>query len=365
MDDHGLLRINDRLMNLPLSDRANPLLLIDSPYAQLTIKHYHQASNHQGTQHLLANVRHRYWIMKGRRVISDAIKHCRVCRRHAGPSYEQPPWAPVPIERLERTRPFKHIGLDYLGPVDVGDKNNPTKCHIVLFTCFTTRAIHLEPVFMQTPHQFINAFRRFVNRRGVPSTMLSDQATYFTASHGLVTDAQQRLPLQYITVEEVFSYLALIGVVWKFTTPVAPWEGGMYERLVAVVKAAFKKAVRSQWLSHSEFWTLITECEAIVNARPITYVYQSVGGGNVIRPVDFLTPGAPTDLTVSKETAAPTYDTAGKLNNSENVTFGIDTIAPRISYFKGTLFTGIYNSIAIDISPNMIIVSNPNLGIII
>uniref|UniRef100_A0A914R186 DUF5641 domain-containing protein n=1 Tax=Parascaris equorum TaxID=6256 RepID=A0A914R186_PAREQ len=61
-------------------------------------------------------------------------------------------------------------------------------------------------------------------------------------------------------------------ITWRFITPFAPWEGGVYERLVGLTETAFRKAVGRRLLDEEEFKTLVVECEAIVNSRPLTYV---------------------------------------------------------------------------------------------
>uniref|UniRef100_A0A915BVD3 DUF5641 domain-containing protein n=1 Tax=Parascaris univalens TaxID=6257 RepID=A0A915BVD3_PARUN len=77
---------------------------------------------------------------------------------------------------------------------------------------------------------------------------------------------------------------------WRFITPFAPWQGGVYERLVGLTKTAFRKAVGRRLLDGEEFKTLVVECEAIVNSRPLTYVDSA--SERILRPVDFLRPQA-------------------------------------------------------------------------
>ena len=50
---------------------------------------------------------------------------------------------PLPRMRVMRTRPFQHTGLDFAGPLMVKD-GNQSKAYVTLFTCATTRAVHLE-----------------------------------------------------------------------------------------------------------------------------------------------------------------------------------------------------------------------------
>uniref|UniRef100_A0A1I7YC08 DUF5641 domain-containing protein n=1 Tax=Steinernema glaseri TaxID=37863 RepID=A0A1I7YC08_9BILA len=46
------------------------------------------------------------------------------------------------------------------------------------------------------------------------------------------------------------------------------------------------------WLTVEEYQTLIAEVEANVNSRPLTYLQGSVSDQVVLRPIDFISPGA-------------------------------------------------------------------------
>ena len=96
------------------------------------------------------------------------------------PCHQWPATDQLPIERTSHSRVFQHIGLDYLGPLYTKDASNThIKVWINLYTCMTTRAIHLEVVESLSTQCFIYAFRRFVSRRGMPNLTLSDNATQF------------------------------------------------------------------------------------------------------------------------------------------------------------------------------------------
>ena len=82
--------------------------------------------------------------MGGRTVIKAALYHCFDCRkRQVKPCVPQ--MAALPIGRLEPFNPpFSHTGLDFFGPVMVVLHRRNHKRYVCLFTCLTTRAIHLE-----------------------------------------------------------------------------------------------------------------------------------------------------------------------------------------------------------------------------
>lgn len=75
--------------------------------------------------------------------------------------------------------PFSYVGLDVFGPwlvrarwMRVGVANN--KRWAVLFTCLTTRAIHIELIESMDTSSFINALCRFLALRGPVIQLRSD-----------------------------------------------------------------------------------------------------------------------------------------------------------------------------------------------
>ena len=53
------------------------------------------------------------------------------------------------------------------------------KVHVVLYTCATTRAIHLDLVPDTSTLSFMKSLKRFISRRGISYLMISDNATCF------------------------------------------------------------------------------------------------------------------------------------------------------------------------------------------
>ena len=50
------------------------------------------------------------------------------------------------------------------------------KVYVCLFTCASTRAVHLELTRGMNIQDFPLAFRKFASRRGLPATIQSDNA---------------------------------------------------------------------------------------------------------------------------------------------------------------------------------------------
>ncbi|XP_057290244.1 uncharacterized protein LOC130612931 [Hydractinia symbiolongicarpus] len=150
--------------------------------------------------------------------------------------------------------------------------------HVALFTCAVTRAVHLDVVPDQSASSFIRTLKRFIARRGIPTLMIPDNATYFK---------NEELRLS----EE----LSKLNVKWKYIVKAAPWWGGFWERLVQSVKRSLTKALFRSSISYEELQTVLCEVESLLNCRPLTYVYNDdieevltpshlMHGRNICRP---------------------------------------------------------------------------------
>ena len=87
----------------------------------------------------------------------------------------KPPW------RTSDDPPFSYTGLDFSGPLNVKEESKYNqrsirKSYIALFTCASTRATHLEQLPSLSTEGFLQAFRRFSSRRGLPRILISDNA---------------------------------------------------------------------------------------------------------------------------------------------------------------------------------------------
>ena len=106
-------------------------------------------------------------------------------------------------------------------------------------------------------------------RRGRPDAIISDNAAHFKSVKTVVDEQWRQIALH----DDVVTYLLNNGMKWQFTTALAPWQGGFYERLVGIVKRCLRKGIRCKRLTLDQFIVLLSETEAVVNTRPLTYIY--------------------------------------------------------------------------------------------
>ncbi|XP_077534685.1 uncharacterized protein LOC144146623 [Haemaphysalis longicornis] len=126
--------------------------------------------------------------------------------------------------------------------------------------------------------------KRFIARRGVPSTVYSDNALTFKK-----TSKDLAMLWRVIRNDDVRSFIANTRVEWKFIVERAPWWGGFYERLVGLTKQALKKTLGTSYLTFEQLTTTLSEVEAMLNSRPLTHVYTEPSEPDALCPAFFLT----------------------------------------------------------------------------
>ena len=120
-----------------------------------------------------------YCIIGLRNALRKIKSRCIKCRhRNANPIH--PSMADLPRERLdELVFPFTYTGVDYLGPFEVKFLLNTVKRWCCLFTCLTTRTVHIEVAQSLDTESCLAAVTRFIARRCYPSTIIGDNGTNF------------------------------------------------------------------------------------------------------------------------------------------------------------------------------------------
>ena len=100
-------------------------------------------------------------------------------------------------------------------------------------------------------------------------------------------------------------------VEWRYIPKCAPWFGGFWERLIGLTKSALKRVLGRTHATLESLRILVTEVEAVLNNRPITYSSPDVDDPCPITPAHLLY-GRPIitlphyDVTAD-EIADPTY----------------------------------------------------------
>ncbi|KAL5018103.1 hypothetical protein ScPMuIL_003825 [Solemya velum] len=174
---------------------------------------------------------------------------------------------------------FCHWSGFYGGALRKRDWRNRYQSLSVLFTCASTCAIQLELVPDLTEKSFILAFRRFVSRRSLPRTMISDNcSTYKSAS------VENIAPLQFNKSTGITGQLQSRMEIYSEQSP-------LVRQLVGEINLIDKGVNQVLGRSHVDYDTLstiITEIEAILNDRPLTYISTDSRDVEPLTPSDLL-----------------------------------------------------------------------------
>ncbi len=139
LDDAEVWRCGGRLSNaaVPYTTKHPILLGRDHHLTMLLVCRAHERVFHDGTKETLAELRTRYWIIKGRSFVRKVIHQCVTCRKFEGKPCPAPPPPPLPRFRVEEEPPFTNTGVDFAGPMYVksSEPGRSKKVWLCLYTC--------------------------------------------------------------------------------------------------------------------------------------------------------------------------------------------------------------------------------------
>ncbi|KAK6021482.1 zinc knuckle, partial [Ostertagia ostertagi] len=281
--DTLLWKSQGRINNAKLPPHTiEPVYLPRQSYiSSLYILHVHQINHHCGVEQTLCEIRTKIWIPKGRQTVKKTINNnCYMCRKAKSKPYALPDFPIHPRERVTRPQyPFERCGIDYMGPFQYRvDNLTISKYWIVLITCLNTRAIVTDIVTSMSAIALLHVMRRFIATNGFPRWIVCDNAKVclFKTKENDTT---------------ITDYCANRKIQFHFIASHSPWQGGIYERMVGLFKASYRSAVGKDIYDIETLKTLVAECAAICNCRPLTYVNDELLH-IPLRPVDFLRPTA-------------------------------------------------------------------------
>lgn len=272
-----LLRIESRVAyRKDLETFRFPILLPSKhQLVKKLIMQRHIELDHAGTQILMSNLREQYWIIKSRKTVRQMVRSCVKCKRYSVRPLDTVS-VPLPEDRVREAAIFEVCGVDLCGPLYL---KKDRKCWIVLFTCAIYRAVHLELVSSLSTESFILAVRRFIARRGRPTTIHSDNAKNFIGTYNA---------LKAIDWSEIEDFAIKKKLQWKFSPPSSPWWGGFWERLIGLLKNVLRKVLGKACLDEEELATILCDAESLINSRPLTYLSEDPEDLVALSPLMFL-----------------------------------------------------------------------------
>ena len=292
MDFNDIMRVGGRLRYASWSyELKHPVIIPKSSHiTELIIRHCHEQVCHNGRTSTQNCIRQQgYWLINGSSRVRQYISQCVTCKRLRGALLTQR-MAELPKDRFFEAPAFTYCAVDYFGPFFIKERRSQLKRYGVVFTCLSSRAIHLETANSLDTDSFINALRRFLARRGPVVQLRSDRGTNMVG-------AKNELLGKSINIndEDVRRFLLRQQCEWvrfKFNPPHASHMGGVWERQIRSVRSSLELLLKEfgDQLDDETFRTLMAEVENIVNSRPLTYnTLNEAGAVEPLTPNHLLT----------------------------------------------------------------------------
>ncbi|XP_064396444.1 uncharacterized protein LOC135343372 [Halichondria panicea] len=287
IDDTGIVRVGGRQQKAKFSYNSRHPVILDSkhPLVKLLIRSEHKRLLHGGSLLVSSSLFRNFHLLGGHRAIRSIIRQCVICRRQA-PKPSPQMMGQLPTERITPDIVFENVGLDYAGPLYLkrGSVRKPIilKSYVCVFVSMSVKAVHLELVSDLTTESFIACLRRFIARRGKPTSIWSDHGTNFVGANRVLKELHALL----LSNQTIHDFCSTQGIDWHFIPERAPHFGGLWEAAVKSFKTHLTKVVGNSKLDFEEMCTVLTQVEACLNSRPLGNIPHNDDEG-----IEMLTPG--------------------------------------------------------------------------
>ena len=187
-----------------------------------------------------------------------------------------------PAERVFATRIFAEVALEFGGPICTKlTRTEQDESHVALFVCVALKAIQIELVSSLSTVACIAALRSFTTRLG----LLIATVLFHCARNEL--SAPQETLVQKSSCS-LASYLSIRRVTWLMIPPRAPHFDSLWEGAIRSCKNLLRKVIGKQALPFEELYTVLTQVEATLSSRPLSFMSFDPIDLEILTPVCFI-----------------------------------------------------------------------------
>jgi hypothetical protein len=184
---------------------------------------------------------------------------------------------------------FTYVIVDLLGPIIAKvSRNISAKRYVLVYSCLTTRALHLELIESLEAQATLRALQNSFNLRGVPKRIHSDNGTNFTGGQKIIQDHYDSWNKELLEKGDIRE-----PIEWAFSPPRAPHMNGSVERMVGLVKKAMKHIMlymNNKQTLYDDYGLRTILCEIInsLNSRPLEIMPFEDGQDSFLTPNHFI-----------------------------------------------------------------------------
>ncbi|KAG5667048.1 hypothetical protein PVAND_015049 [Polypedilum vanderplanki] len=152
-------------------------------------------------------------------------------------------------ERINKSNPFQHVGIDCAGPTNMKflelRRAKDLKVWVVVFVCMLTRVVHLELNNSLDIEHFLQAFDRFCVRRNTPDTIISDNGRNFNGANRIMMQNWLKIRQSTMTSKRIR---------WKFIPRYSASFGANVLRKITILSLPNEKsyidAIDTKFVQH-------------------------------------------------------------------------------------------------------------------
>ncbi|EFO94108.1 hypothetical protein CRE_11624 [Caenorhabditis remanei] len=296
MDSDGLYRVQRQIDSPVLPQEAHRPILIhhDHQLAKLIVLETHEINGHLPENYTRAVLRTKYWTAQDGMLAKKVIGKCIACKITNGYPFAYPFTATLPSCRTTPSKPFSKVGLDYYGPIVYlrDDRKSYGKAYVLIYTCLATRGALLRLVPNANSETYVKTLKMIFTEVGVPSEIYSDNAGTFKLGAAIINKDIDH----FVYSNTLTQFLATTSITCRYITPLAPWQGGIYERIVQLAKRQVLKECGSRVYEYHDLSYVISGAQGMINNRPLIPHARSPGDLIALRPIDFINPGVMTEI---------------------------------------------------------------------
>lgn len=277
----GMIVVGGRLSRaqIPAESKSPIILPKNHKISRMVALEYHNYA-HLGVEWVLSRLRSRYWIVNARSIVKKLRFSCVVCKRLYGKPMSQK-MSDLPEKRCEPyVSPFSCVGVDIFGPFYVKQARSHVKRYGCVFSCLSSRALHIEKLDDLSTGSLINGLIRFSARRGPVQRIYCDNGTNLVGAKNELSKS-----LRSLNRGAVIASARRMDIDWKFNPPLASHYGGFYERMIRTIRRVLHAILsKNDRLSDDILSTVFCECENIINSRPLTKCSDDANDSDPITP---------------------------------------------------------------------------------
>ncbi|GFS32225.1 uncharacterized protein TNIN_168651 [Trichonephila inaurata madagascariensis] len=144
-----------------------------------------------------------------------------------------------------------------------------------------------SPLYNYMPYLDENGLIRLGGRLEFCNLSINEKHPLILPKNSWLTTLYAENIIKILSQSIVQNFIAKERIIWENAIERSPWWGGFYELLVRSVKESLHKILGKALLSFEEMTTILTEIEAVLNLRPLSYVYEENDEPRPLTPYAF------------------------------------------------------------------------------